>query len=92
VILSAVDEGSEDDEFVVAAISTKFGDPLPDDWIPVPWSKDGRAKTGLTEPSVVKCHWLKKVTRRHISSVRGWLPSAIMVEIMRAVVKDKEFS
>jgi len=85
VVLTATDELASADEFIVAAISTKFNDPLPTDWILVPRSIDGRAKSGLTEPSVVKCHWLRKVTRKDIIYVRGWLPTTIMRDIMQIV-------
>ena len=88
VILTATDELSDTEEFVVAAISTKLSDPLPPDWIPLPWSQDGRAKSGLTEPCVVKCRWLAKVTQKDVVFVRGHLPPTIMRDIMRVVPKD----
>lgn len=87
VILTATDEIAAAEEFVIAAISTKFSEPLPPDYVEVPWSGDGRAKTGLKEPSVVKCRWLKKVRRQEVMHTLGYVPAKIMVEIMRIVTK-----
>lgn len=87
VILTSTDELADADAFVVAAISTKFDAPLPADDIQVPWSSDGRVKSGLTKPSVVKCRWLVRVKRKDILSVRGHLPSAVLCRIMRAVTQ-----
>ena len=87
-ILTETEELPDADAFVVAAISTKFREPLPADYIPVPWSRDGRAKTGLTEPSVVKCRWLRKVQREDIIGTLGHLPISIVRDIMRIVTRD----
>ena len=73
VILTASAELSEADEFVVVAISHQLAEPLPDDWILLPWSSDGRARTGLIQPSVAKCRWIKKIRPEQVKSPRGWL-------------------
>jgi mRNA-degrading endonuclease toxin of MazEF toxin-antitoxin module len=88
VILTETDELAGADEFVVAAISTKFVEPLPADCIELPCSNDGHAKSGLTKPSVVKCRWLRRVKREAIRSTRGHLPSTLMCKIMRVVRQD----
>ena len=87
VVLTATGELPEADQFVVAAISTKFSEPLPPDNVRVPWSAEGRAKTGLGKPSVVKCHWLKKVRQEEVMDTLGHVPGRILVEIMRIVTK-----
>ena len=87
VVLTDASELTDDSEIIVVAISTKFTLPLRSDYVKMPWSYDGRVKTGLVEPCVAKCHWLAKVTKKQIVSVRGWLPSAVMVDIMRHVTK-----
>ncbi len=88
VILTGTDDLADADEFVVAAISTKFDEPLPADYIRVPWSSDGRVKSGLRKPSVVKCRWLASIKREDVIAVRGHLPGAVMCEIMRVVRQD----
>lgn len=88
VILTETDELVDADEFVVAAISTKFDEPLPADYIRVPWSSDGRARSGLTKPSVVKCRWLRSVKREDVLSTRGHLSNSVMCSIMRMVPQD----
>lgn len=86
-MLTATDELASAREFVVAAISTKIDDPLPPDSILVPWSSDGRARSGLTTACVVKCKWLRRVKQEEVVSVRGHLPSTIVNDIMQIVVR-----
>lgn len=88
VILTGTDELQAADEIVVAAISTVFEPPLPKDWIEIPWSGDGRSKTGLTRPSVVKCHWLKRIRRSDILHIVGYLPAEYLVKVMRVETKN----
>ena len=60
VVVTKTDE--IDDAVVVAAISTKFDrkNLLPE-YVAIPWHRDGHPRTSLTEPSVVKCGWLREV-------------------------------
>lgn len=88
VVLTDTNELAVAREFVVAAISTKFSDPLPPACVLLPWSPDGKARSGLTEPCVVKCRWLRRVTREDILSFRGWLPGTVMRDIMRMVCRS----
>ena len=88
VILTATGELAEADEFVVAAISTKFSDPLPSDCLWIPWSPDGRARTGLKEPSVVKCRWLKRVRPVDVIRPLGHVSASVLVEVMRRVTQE----
>lgn len=85
VILTDTSELSDSTEFVVAAISTKLTDPLPPDWIEVPFSPGGHGKTGLSERSVVKCRWLRRVSPSDVVSVLGHLNPKIMKSIMEIV-------
>ncbi|MHC4404804.1 MAG: type II toxin-antitoxin system PemK/MazF family toxin [Planctomycetota bacterium] len=88
VILTATDELSDADEFVVAAISTNFDEPLPMDHILLPWSRHGRARSGLTEPSVVKCRWLRRIKREDVLNILGHLPSTTMRDVLRVVTQS----
>ena len=85
VILTATDELSTADEFVVSAISTQFDEPLPEEYVKLPWSRDGRAKTGLTQPSVVKCRWLRKIRGSDVLAKIGHVPPTVLLEVMRIV-------
>ena len=87
VILTETAELADNDEFVVACISTQFSEPLPQHCIPAPWSPDGHAKSGLRQPSVVKCRWLLKVKREDVEETLGHLSSATMLDIMREVTR-----
>ena len=88
VVLTSTEELQAADEIVVAAISTVFEPPLPNDWIEIPWSGDGRSRTGLTKPCVVKCHWLKRVRRSDILKTVGHLPPQYLVKVMRVITKN----
>ena len=89
VLVTATDELATAEEYVAVAISSKLTAPLPPDWILLPWSADGRAKSGLTEPCAAKCHWIVTVREAEIFSVLGALPETVMRDIMRIVEKEK---
>ena len=88
VVLTSTAEIAGSDEIVAVAISTKLPDPLPEDCIPLPWSPDGKAKSGLTEQCVAKCRWIVKLSHNDIVSRRGWLPGTVMCQIMHIVRKN----
>ena len=71
-------------EFVYVAVSTQLSDPLPDSWVLLPWSRDGRG-TGLVEPCAAKTHWIGKAKRDDVARIRGHLSTDAMLEIMRAI-------
>ena len=88
VILTKTDELANAHTFVVACISTQFTEPLPLDHIRAPWSPNGRAKSGLTKPSVVKCRWLCEVRREDVHATLGHLPAPLLRDIMRVVTRN----
>ena len=89
VLVTATDELTTADKYVAVAISSVLADPIPPDWILLPWSADGRAKSGLTKPCVAKCHWMTTVRETEIVSVLGALPETVMRDIMLIIEKEK---
>jgi hypothetical protein len=83
VVVVAVNEAL--DEFVFIAVSTNLSDPLPDDCILLPWSPDGRARTGLVERCAAKTNWVGTARRSDVVRMRGHVPGKVMVDIMRAL-------
>jgi mRNA-degrading endonuclease toxin of MazEF toxin-antitoxin module len=88
VVVTATAELSDAKELVVVAISHKLEDPLPSDWILLPWSGKGGARSGLTQPCVAKCRWIRKVSPNDVLFVRGHLPDTVVRDIMRAVTRE----
>ena len=86
VVIVNVNEALE--ELIYVAISTQLADPLPDGWILLPWSSDGRARTGLIEPCAAKANWIGMAKLKNVARIRGHLPTAVMLDIMRAVKKN----
>jgi hypothetical protein len=89
VLITSSDELASADKYVAVAISSRLADPLPSDWILLPWSADGRARSGLTKPCAAKCHWMITVRETNIVSVVGALPETVMRDIMLIVAKEK---
>jgi mRNA-degrading endonuclease toxin of MazEF toxin-antitoxin module len=88
VILTSTEEIPSAETLVGAAISTQLVDPLPPDWIELPWDPTGKAKSGLKKPCVVKCRWLVKIKPQEIVSVIGHLSSEKIESIMKQVTRD----
>ena len=83
LILTPTEELS--DEILVASISTKFPRSLPPHWIPLPWDSSRHRFTGLIEPSVVKCDWLRTIAPSDNLQLRGFVSNKKLAEVLRAL-------
>ncbi|MBC8355124.1 MAG: type II toxin-antitoxin system PemK/MazF family toxin [Planctomycetes bacterium] len=90
VILTTSEEIDPDGDIVVAAISTKF-DPnrIPSEYVQIPWDRNGHQYTTLTEPSVVKCNWLRVVAAKSVIAA-GRLPGKYLYSVLKVVANLKE--
>lgn len=73
LIISSDDDIQPGKAIVGLAISGTFREPLRSEEFELPWSRDGRAKTGLKKPSVVVCDWPVTLPHSEIIEVCGEL-------------------
>jgi hypothetical protein len=72
-------------EFAWVAVTGEFSDPLPDNWVALPWDGQRPCRSGLTKPSVAKTEWRGTASREAIVKVVGWLRTLELARITRAV-------
>lgn len=74
LIITATDEILLDNVILGLAITTSFGDPIPDNMIPIPWASKGPVRTGLRKRSAVVCNWAVELQISNVISLEGFLP------------------
>lgn len=82
VILSDDAEIARHPDFIVAAVTTTFSDPPPDDVVPIPWHPRGHPVTGLRQRSGVVTSWIVTLTADDVVDLVGDVPSKILAKIV----------
>jgi len=58
----------------VVAITTSIQEALLPYWVPVPYQWPTHPETGLCNPSVAKCNWIREIPERRIIKSLGDMP------------------
>lgn len=69
---------------VVAAITTRVPDPLPDDYVLLPWNPQGIARSGLRRRCAAVASWLCTVLADEVR-LAGILPPAVIAEVLAKI-------
>ena len=70
----------------VVAITTRIPDPLPEDHVPLPWDRQGRARSGLRRPRVAVASWQAAIAVGDVQEVAGIRPPAVIRELLVKVL------
>lgn len=81
VIVTPTDELRAGRPLFIVAITTTLSDPLPDDYVPLPWSRPRHPRTGLNARNAAVCHWLAHVEETQIARAIGRVPTRELIEI-----------
>lgn len=65
----------------VAAVTTRLTEPLPDDYVLLPWYSKGTARSGLRRKCAAVASWLAEVSVDDLQ-VAGILPPAVIHELL----------
>lgn len=76
-----------DPNIYLVAISTKFTDPLPSDWLPMLHAPGGHPITGLKYPCVLKCNWIVKFLATAVKRRIGAVPPPVLDEAIDVIEK-----
>ena len=74
VVLTPTEEIDPSDTIVVAAGTTKFTEPLPDNKVKLPWHRNGHIVTGLKLPTAVVCEWIVEISLNEVVKIGGMCP------------------
>jgi mRNA-degrading endonuclease toxin of MazEF toxin-antitoxin module len=69
----------------VVAITSRLTDPLPADYVLLPWHPQRHARTGLNRRCAAVCSWLVTISPNDIHDFAGVVPSAVMTTILEKV-------
>jgi len=82
VIVTATEEINPGEPFFGVAITGEFEKPLQLECVPMPWSRDGRSKTGLRKECVAKCDWIREFNHGDPFELGGFVPGKQLLEIL----------
>ena len=85
VVVTPSEEIENEAPVFVVAITTTLPDPLPADYIRIPWSRPRHPRTGLNERNAAACHWLASVERSRVVRKIGRVPSTELSWIEEAL-------
>jgi mRNA-degrading endonuclease toxin of MazEF toxin-antitoxin module len=71
----------------VVAITSRLGNPLPEDHVLLPWHAQGHPRTGLNRRCAAVCSWLGQITESDIRDVAGIVPTSAMATILAKLVE-----
>jgi mRNA-degrading endonuclease toxin of MazEF toxin-antitoxin module len=82
LIVSSNQSNDSGDLLQVVAITGVFDEPLPSYHIALPWTADGKGKTGLNKPCVAKCNWLREVEQNRVIKSLGYLSAELVDRVV----------
>jgi mRNA-degrading endonuclease toxin of MazEF toxin-antitoxin module len=82
VIVTPTSEIGSGQAFVVAAATTKFTEPMPEDHVPLPWHPQGNVRTRLNRPTVAVCTWLCEIREEDVVNFGGIVPPKTLRAIL----------
>lgn len=68
----------------VVAVTTRLAEPLPDDYVLLPWDPQGTARSGLRRRCAAVATWLCDVPVDQLQIV-GILPPAVIAELLTKI-------
>lgn len=87
VIITATDEIQPGQPIVAVAITGTLPNPLPPEYVPLPWHRNKHPRTGLKKKCAAQCHWLVAINQDDIKEYGGIVPESKMIEILAQIPK-----
>jgi mRNA-degrading endonuclease toxin of MazEF toxin-antitoxin module len=69
----------------VIAVTSRVPEPLPHDYVLLPWHAQGHPRTRLNRKCAAVCTWVARIRHADVREVAGVVPGAVMLEIMAKV-------
>ena len=85
VVLTPTAEIAAGQPVRVAAITTRLATPLPDDYVLLPWDRQGKARSGLRRRCAAVASWLAELPLSDVNQVVGILPPAVIGELLTKI-------
>ena len=85
VIVTPSDRITSTAPLEVIAVTSRVPEPLPRDYVLLPWHAQGHPRTGLNRKCAAVCTWVARIRHTDIRDVAGVVPGAVMLEILSKV-------
>jgi mRNA-degrading endonuclease toxin of MazEF toxin-antitoxin module len=85
VIVTATAEIQSGHPIVVVAITGTLPNPLPSEYVELPWHRNKHPKTGLKKRCAAQCTWLCTLYESDIKEYAGVVPNAKMLAILAKI-------
>jgi mRNA-degrading endonuclease toxin of MazEF toxin-antitoxin module len=82
VVVTRSEEIERGEPIIAAAITTTLPEPLTDEFVELPWHRDGSARTGLRKRCAVYCRWLMELNPDDVEKSQGHVPGGKLKEII----------
>lgn len=69
----------------VVAVTSTIIEPVPDDYVLLPWHPQGRVRTRLKRRCAAVCSWLVRIAPSDIRELGGIVPGSVLLEIVTKV-------
>ena len=69
----------------VVAVTSRLDDPLPDDYVLLPWHAQRHPRTGLNRQCAAVCNWLSQIAESDIQDTAGIVPTREMQAILSRI-------
>ena len=85
VVLSATADIAAGRPVHMVAITTRLASPLPEDYVMLPWHREGKVRSGLRRPCAAVATWQAEIKAGDVQQVVGILPPAVIGELLTKV-------
>jgi mRNA-degrading endonuclease toxin of MazEF toxin-antitoxin module len=85
VIISETEDIKPGQLFTCVAITSSVPDPLPAEYVMLPFAQGGNCMTKLSKKSAAACHWIRQITDADVVFERGTVPPTHMERIKERV-------
>ncbi len=82
VIVTATNQITADKLFEVIAVTTRLPEPLPNDFVLLPWHAQGHARTRLNRKCAAVCSWRCTISTHDIQDLGGVVPGECLLDIL----------
>jgi len=86
VVIAATGDIAAGKPVRVAAITTRLLTPLPEDYVLLPWDRQGKARSGLRRRCAAVASWQALIPVGSVRQVVGVLPPRVIGELLAKVV------
>jgi hypothetical protein len=87
VIVAPTDQLPSTGPFDLVAITSRLANPLPADYVLLPWHPAGHPRTGLNRRCAAVCSWLVQIVAADIQDVAGIVPTPVLSTILAKVAE-----